>query len=154
MPARVRATVLQDADLAELEKKSRGLGKSNAGEKQQLDKDIKAIKARLLKRALKEYQKEWVDLMYERFVETRGKSDGNPEPQERRFERLLAFMPERKRLCTMIEGLVEYTEEQRLSIVEDLITIASKNLEDIYRPGEEPVDGRCPVEGCAVQISG
>jgi len=62
--------------------------------------------------------------------------------------------PERKHLCAIIDGLIEYSEEQKMSLVEDLITIASKNLENIYRPGEEPVDGCCPVIGCAFQISG
>jgi hypothetical protein len=43
----------------------------------------------------------------------------------------------------MIDGLIKYLEGQKISLVEDLITIASKNLEDLYRPGEEPVDGCC-----------
>lgn len=49
----------------------------------------------------------------------------------------------------MIDGPIEYSEEQKTSLVEDLIIIASKNLEDLYRPGEEPVDGCCPVISCA-----
>ena len=89
------------------------------------------------------------NIAYEKFIESRGKSHGNLEPQARRFQRLLAFIPERKRLCAMIDGPIEYSEEQKMSLVEDLITIASKNLEDLYRPGEEPVDGCCPVISCA-----
>jgi hypothetical protein len=154
LPIKARASALQHPDLAELEQQRRELGKSNIGDKQQVDKDIKATKARLLDRALKTYQKEWVDTEYEKFIESRGKSRGNLEPQARRFQRLLTFIPERKRLCAMIEGLIEYSDEQKMSLVEDLITIASKNLENIYRPGEEPVDGCCPVIGCAFQISG
>lgn len=146
--------MLQHPDLIELEHKRRELGKSSVGDKQQVDKDIKATKARLLNQALKNYQKEWVDTAYEKFIESRGKSHVNLEPQARRFQRLLAFIPERKRLCAMIDGLIEYSEEQKMSLVEDLITIASKNLEDLYRPGEEPVDGCCPVIGCTFQLSG
>jgi Protein of unknown function (DUF3435) len=154
LPTRARASVLQHPDLAELEQKRRELDKSSISDIQQVDKDIKATKARLLDRALKTYQKEWVDIEYEKFIESRGKSLGNPDPQARRFQRLLVFIPERKRLCAMIDGLIEYSEEQKMSLVEDLVTIASKDLENIYRPGEEPVDGCCPVIGCAFQISG
>ena len=146
--------MLQHPDLAELEQKRRELAETNIGDKQQVDKDIKATKARLLDKALKTYQKEWVDIEYEKFIESHGKSHGNLEPHARRFQRLLAFIPERKRLCAMIDGVIEYSEEQKMSLVEDLITLASKSLENIYRPGEEPDDGRCPVIGCAFQISG
>jgi hypothetical protein len=153
LPIKARASALQHPDLAELEQKQRELGKTDIGDKQQVAKDIKATKARLLDQALKTYQKEWVDIEYEKFIESRGKSHGNLEPQARRFQRFLAFMPERKRLCAMVDGLIEYSEEQKISLVEDLITIASKNWEDVYRPGEEPVDGCCPAIGCAFQIS-
>jgi hypothetical protein len=93
LPTRARASVLQHPDLAELEQKRRELDKSSISDIQQVDKDIKATKARLLDRALKTYQKEWVDIEYEKFIESRGKSRGNPEPQERRFHRLLLFLP-------------------------------------------------------------
>lgn len=74
------------------------------------------------------------NIAYEKSIESRGKSHGNLEPQARRFQMLLAFIPERKRLYAMIDSLIEYSEEQKMSLVEDLITIASKNLEDLYRP--------------------
>lgn len=63
-------------------------------------------------------------------------------------------MPERKHICALFDGVIEYSEEQRISLIEDLNTLASKDSEGLYRPGEEPVDGHYPVVGCAFRKSG
>jgi hypothetical protein len=154
LPFRERAAALEDPSLAELESKRRELSISDNAGRKQLENDIKSTKARLLAHALKRYQKEWADTEYERYIETHGKSDGKPDPQQRRFQRLLTFIPERQRLCDVIGGLVEYSEERRVSVVEDLISLIRRDSEETYRPGEAPVDGHCPVVSCALRLPG
>ena len=54
-------------------------------------------------------------------------------------------MLEHARLAYKIKSNEPYTRGQRLSAVQDLTSLCERNFEVIYRLGEEPVDGACPV---------
>lgn len=44
------------------------------------------------------------------------------------------------------------SEEERRQAIEDLCSLASQHCTILYRPGEKPVEGVCPVEGCGVEM--
>lgn len=57
-------------------------------------------------------------------------------------------MPERARLADMIKSNEPRTRAQRLSAVQDLLSLFTRTFGVFYRPGEEPIDGACPVYRC------
>src|SRR4051794_110770 len=52
------------------------------------------------------------------------------EPQERRFQRVLTFMPERKHIYALFDNVIEYSEEQRVSLIECLINSPARIQRD------------------------
>jgi hypothetical protein len=54
-------------------------------------------------------------------------------------------MLERGRLADMIKFTEPRTREQKLQAVKDSLSFFTRNFEVMYRLGEEPVDGACPV---------
>ena len=154
LPTSKRLSTLQHPSLIALRNKLQELRASNSGGLKEVENEVKATKHRLLYQALKKHQEEWVDTEYEKYVNTRGKADASLEPHQRRFQRLLVFIPERLRLAAVINGYIEYSEEQRISVINDLVALIEKDSEELCRPGEAPVDGCCPVASCSVRLTG
>jgi hypothetical protein len=63
-----------------------------------------------------------------------------------RAQALFRVLPERARLADRIKSKEPRTRVQRLSAVEDLLSLCMRNFDVMYRPGEEPVDGACPSD--------
>lgn len=61
---------------------------------------------------------------------------------------LSRVMPERGRLATTMISDRVVSEEERKEAIEDLCSLASQDCTTLYRPGEKPVKGLCPVAGC------
>ena len=122
-------------------------------------KEIKAAKAQLqnlhtclLKRSLKQYQIEWVRKRRDWKVITRGKELPNDVKKTDLSKILCSIMPEYGRLTkTMISSTI-VSQEERKEAVKDLYTLVSRDCSTLYRPGEEPVDGICPVMGCGQEL--
>ena len=62
-------------------------------------------------------------------------------------------MPERGRLTRMMVSDKVVSEEERRQAIEDLCSLASQDCTVLYRPGEKPIEGICPVEGCGVEMT-
>ena len=45
------------------------------------------------------------------------------------------------------------SEEERRQAIEDLCSLASQDCTVMYQPGEKPIEGICPVEGCGVEMT-
>ena len=105
---------------------------------------------RARKRALKEYIVEWVD---QRRREKQF-NKGHVDPVERGTtdleESLELIMPERRRLAITMTSERIVSSEERRDAVQDLYTLATRNCTVLYRPGEEPIDGRCPAKNCGI----
>ena len=83
---------------------------------------------------------------------TRGKE--RPDDNERTdlLKILSLVMPELGRLArTMISNEV-VSEKERRQAIEDLCSLVSQDCTVLYRPGEKPVNGVCPVKGCGAEI--
>jgi hypothetical protein len=82
---------------------------------------------------------------YEIIIQSRGKISQDRSAATSRAQTLFYIMPERTRLADMIKSTEPRTREQKLQAVQDILYLSTRNFEVMYRPGEEPVDGACPV---------
>jgi hypothetical protein len=103
-------------------------------------------------RALARWKEEWLEDRYEKIIQTRGRISHDRSSAIDRAQALFRVMPERARLADMMKSNEHRTRAQRLSAVQDLVSLCRRNFEVFYRPGEEPVDGACPV--CQCKLSG
>ena len=62
-------------------------------------------------------------------------------------------MPEYGRLARVMMSESEVSTEPREQTMRDLCLLASRDYTVVYLPGEESVNGRCPVEGCALVMA-
>ena len=68
------------------------------------------------------------------------------------LEILSLVMPELGRLTrTMISDKVVSKEERRQAI-KNLCSLVSQDCTTLYRPGEIPINGVCPVKGCGAKM--
>ena len=108
----------------------------------------RAYRARLSKKRLQQYKFEWVRERRDWKVKTRGKERPNDETKTDLLDILSRVMPERGRLATTMISDRVVSEEERKEAIEDLYSLASQDRITLYRPGEKPVKGLCPVGGC------
>lgn len=155
LPAEREAAVRRSPQLVELQDRLLRLQHENAN-----PSDTKFVKSKaqgLLKKlrreCLKQYEVEWVEQRRRWKVITRGEERPEDDIKKDLWDILCIIMPERGRLArTLISDRVVSADERRQA-VQDLYSLASQDCMIIYRPGEKPVDGVCPVKGCGLQIS-
>lgn len=154
LPAAEEAAIRQDPRVLDLE-----------GEVQRLQIDCappSAIKAakdklracynKLKKNRYKQYKLEWVRERRDWKVENRGIEQADDQQNADLLEILSSALPYRGRLRTTMISNEKISEERRRQAVEDLCTLATEDCTTFYRPRERPVDGVCPVDGCAIGI--
>jgi hypothetical protein len=108
----------------------------------------KAYLHRLRTRALARWKEEWLEDRYAKIIQTKGRISHDRSSAIDRAQALFRVLPERARLANMIKSNEPRTRTQRLSAVQDLFSLSTRNFKVIYRPDEEPVDGACPVCRC------
>jgi len=159
LPSRLLAekehAIRQDPQLLEFESKVQRLKRrgSPASEIKAVESKARTYRARLIKKNLKQYQFEWVRERRDWKIKILEKERADNETKTDLLEILLRMMPERSRLAkTMISDHV-ISEEERRQVIEDLCSLASQDCTVLYRPGEKPVHGLCPVEGCSIDMN-
>ncbi|KAL9033948.1 MAG: hypothetical protein Q9214_007270 [Letrouitia sp. 1 TL-2023] len=111
----------------------------------------------LRKQALKQYQIQWLEADYDRSVAMPGNLDhlqaNGYDSSGDDFNLLRPFMVERSLLADMAsESLVCYGDLYH-DAVGALATICTQSDQRVlYRPGEAPIDGRCPFTQCGKLI--
>ena len=127
--------------------------RSPASDVKAVESKARAYRARLIKRRLQQYKLEWIRERRDWKVKTRGKERPEDEKKTDLLNNLSRVILERGRLAkTMISDRV-VSEEERKVAVEDLCSLASQDYTTLYRPGEKPVQGLCPVEGYNLSIN-
>ena len=106
-----------------------------------------------MKKALKEYQLEWVKNRRDSKILTRGKVQSDISIQTDVLHTMFLIFPERERLAQTMITQKKASDEDRRQIRKDLYSLISRDYSVVYLPGEEPVDGFCPVATCGVEIS-
>ena len=108
----------------------------------------------LVKKALKKYQEEYDIDRYDEEVAKQLLSDPEKEiePPEGYFSILRQFLPERDRLSASLFEMTTLRSSQGQEVIEDLLSLSRRSCSMLFRPGEEPVDGRCPFNGCGKSV--
>jgi hypothetical protein len=110
-------------------------------------KQIQVLKTRLHNSELAKYREEWI----RRRVETQVRAGGTA-PEAVVYNDvahcLFKAQPDRQRIANMMPMDNHLSYQDMLSVVESLLAYCTKDYNVFYRPGEEPVDGRCPVGKC------
>ncbi|KAH8430536.1 uncharacterized protein LDX57_008200 [Aspergillus melleus] len=110
-------------------------------------KQIQVLKTRLYNSELAKYRDEWVQRRVEAQVRAGGKA---PETivYNDVAQCLFKAQPDRQRIAKMMPVDDHLSYQNMLSVVESLLAYCAKDYDVFYRPGEEPVSGRCPVGNC------
>ena len=118
-------------------------------------------RGRLRREALSRYQAQWLQDDYflgvarqDNEIETAGSSmETSLTPNEHEFNLLRPFIPERSRIAELANTILPcYSSDQR-SAIEDLTSLCSRvDHRVFYRPDEMPIGGRCPVDGCQIDV--
>ncbi|KAE8357142.1 hypothetical protein BDV27DRAFT_151554 [Aspergillus caelatus] len=108
------------------------------------DDDIKRLKCdyNILKRKIyasmyQQFQSEWVQNQRDWKILTRGRERPDFVEQTAENQAQCKVMPELGHLAAI------------MSCCEDLYTQCLRDFDVVYRPGEEPVEGLCPVASCS-----
>ncbi|KAL8788271.1 MAG: hypothetical protein Q9213_001791 [Squamulea squamosa] len=104
------------------------------------------------KHALKEYINEWVDQRRRAKQQNKGSIDPIGSGTTDLEESLELIMPERRRLAITMTSERDVSTEERRNAVQDLYTLATRDCTVLYRPGEEPIGGRCPAKDCGIEL--
>ncbi len=150
LPAKEMANVLTDPTATELYRDLYHLRKHGATEKTMNEalRKHRMYVHWLKTRALARWKEEWLERRYTNIIQARGRISHDRASTVDQAQALFRVLPERARLADMIKCNEHRTRAQRLSAVQDLLSLCTRNFEVMYRPGEEPVDGRCPVYQC------
>ena len=117
---------------------------------------------KLRRQAQIRYQDQWAEEQYRRHIST-GLPSSDSDGQEAKsvqplnyadqdFLFLRPFLSVRSRLADLAGTSAAIGSAERQSALEDLIAIAGSDERILFRPGETPVDGRCPLSDCRVEM--
>ena len=107
----------------------------------------------LTRKALEQYQNEWVRRRRDWKILTHGRERAADDTKTDRLQTLSLVFPERGRLAQRMISAESISDGGRRQCMEDLYAMITRDYSVLYRPGEEPIDGRCPVESCNAIIA-
>ncbi|KAK6810460.1 hypothetical protein RU639_013781 [Aspergillus parasiticus] len=106
------------------------------------------LKRRISSSRLQKYQSQWVQSRRDWKVLTRGRERPDHIEQSAEKQALCKLMPELGRLAAVMSSNEPLSFDEKASVVKDLFTQCLRDFDVVYRPGEEPVEKRCPVASC------
>ncbi|KAA8642336.1 uncharacterized protein ATNIH1004_011280 [Aspergillus tanneri] len=112
-------------------------------------KQVQVLKTRLYNTELAKYRDEWIQSRVETQVKSGGKASDVIVYNDI-THCLFRAQPDRQRVAEMMPSDKLLSYQETLSMVENLLSYCTKDYNVFYRPGEEPVNGRCPVGGCSL----
>ena len=150
LPAKEERAIRQDPQLLTFESEVLRLKRERtpASEIKAAESKSRACRARLGRKRLQQYKFEWVRERRDWKVKTGGMERPDDEAKTDLLDILSRVMPERGRLATTMISDRVVSEGGRKEAIEDLRSLASQDCTTLYRPGEQPVEGLCPVANC------
>jgi hypothetical protein len=124
-----------------------------AEEIQNLERKRKNERRKIYAAELRNFQTEWVQERQEWKILTRGKL--SPDVTERTTEKqaLCNVMPELGRLVERMSSDEPLTFREKLEVTKDLHALCMRDVDVVYLPGGEPVNGHCPASTCGKFIN-
>ncbi|KAE8380696.1 hypothetical protein BDV26DRAFT_302608 [Aspergillus bertholletiae] len=113
-----------------------------------LKRDYNILKRKIYATIYQQFQSKWVQDQRDWKILTRGRE--RPDFVEQTAEKQAQYkvMPELDRLADIMSSNVPLLFNEKAVVVRDLYTQCLRDFDVVYRPGEEPVEGRCPVASC------
>lgn len=111
-------------------------------------REYSVLKRRISSSRLQKYQSQWVQSRRDWKILTRGRERPDHIEQSAEKQALCKLMPELGRLAAVMSSNEPLSFDEKASVVKDLFTQCLRDFDVVYRPGEEPVEKRCPVASC------
>ncbi|PYH76431.1 hypothetical protein BO82DRAFT_347115 [Aspergillus uvarum CBS 121591] len=121
-------------------------------ESKRIHKEHMVLRREIYSKRLQQYQSEWVQSRRDWKILTRGRERSDQKQQVAEKQVLCKLMPELGRLAAIISSNAPLSFDEKASVVRDLYTQCLRDFTVVYRPGEEPVQGRCPVASCGLWL--
>ena len=113
---------------------------------------LRQCRDHLVRKSKKEFHQQWVRERRDWKVLTRGLERPDDTQSADLHDILSKIWPGRGRLTTTMTSDRVASDRERRQAVEDLLLLATQQFEVLYRPGESPINGRCPVEACGREM--
>lgn len=148
------AEIRRNPYLLKLEDKVVQLQSAKAAKRQITDAQnkVRSHRTSLTQKTLKKYKVDWAQQRRDWKIATRGKQRPDNDAKTDLLKILSQIMPERGRLARMMSLRQVISVEERRQVIEDLCSLANRDCTTIYLPGESPIDGVCPVQGCDMKM--
>ena len=156
LPAEKEAALEKDEQLIELKNRIRQLKTEGASTKDITDarNKVRNYRESLKRASLRKYQASWVQDRRDWKIRTQGKDQAEDFTSTELLQALSRIIPERGRLTEMMISDKVVSERERRQAVTDLCSFITRDYTVLYRPGEEPNNGACPVESCGRRMAG
>lgn len=102
--------------------------------------------------ALREYQEQWVQSRRDWKVHTRGKEQTDNLVRTDLVQSMSLLVPERGRLAQRMVLDTPISPESKWFAIDDMHSLCSGDLSVLYLPDHQPVEGRCPVKCCQMDL--
>ena len=113
-----------------------------------LQREYRIIKREIYSKTLQQFQSDWVRKQRDWKILTRGRERPDYTEQSAEKQTLCKLMPELGRLAAIISSNEPLSFDEKVVVVNDLYTQCLRDFSVVYRPGEEPIEGRCPATSC------
>ncbi|KAL4869119.1 hypothetical protein BDV12DRAFT_208701 [Aspergillus spectabilis] len=146
LPAAEEKKIASDPQLADIA--TRIEIATDEHEKRRWRNEYRAIKRKLFSKGLQNFQHEWVKGQRDWKILTRGRERHEHKEQTTQKQVLCKIMPELGRIAAIISFNKPLAFDEKATVVQDLYTHCQRDFDVVYRPGEEPIEGKCPVNAC------
>jgi len=154
LPAEKEAALENDEQLIELRGRIQQLTIKGAS-----SKDIRLAKVKahtyyksLYRENLREYQTWWVQDRRDWKIKMGGKEQAEDSTPTELVQALSVIIPECGHLTEMMISDKVVSELERKQAITDLYSFITRDYTVLYLPGEEPINGTCPVKSCSREI--
>lgn len=155
LPAEIEASLAHDPKLLELESQARQLEtdeETDPCQVREAKKRVRDYRSSLKAKTFQQYQQDWVRNRRVWKIITRGKESPEDVIKTDFVQNLGLMMPERGRLAEMMATDRPLKQEEMRQAMQDLYSLCIRDFTVLYRPGEEPIDGACPVKCCRLKM--
>lgn len=117
-----------------------------------LKREYSILKRKTYSRMFQQFQSVWVQNQRDWKILTRGRERPDYAEQTAEKQAQCKLMPELGRLAAIMSSNEPLSFDEKVVVVNDLYTQCLRDFDVVYRPGEEPVEGQCPVTGCGKSL--
>ncbi|KAI9764073.1 MAG: hypothetical protein M1840_008877 [Geoglossum simile] len=156
LPAEKRAALENDLQIIELQDRVQQLEMEGASAEdiKGARNKVRSCHHKLERAALRVFQNQWVKDQRDWKIRTRGREQAEDLESTELVQILSRIIPKRGRLTKMMLSDKVILKQEREQAITDLYSVITRDYTVLYRPGEEPINGVCPVRSCCKKMEG